>query len=450
MQGRAYSRPMDSFDPRTYRDALGQFATGVTIITARDADNRPVGVTANSFNSVSLDPPLVLWSLAKSSRSMPAFEQAIDFNVHILASDQDALSNRFASRSADKFAGLDIGEDGPPLLDGCTARFRCKTRHSYEGGDHVIFVGEVVGFEHDEKPPLLFHNGDYADKKRRIAKPDNIISVDASSNPADDAGVVSYSVTDRIATITLNSPDTRNALAENVIAALVDALERAENDPHISCVIVTGAGASFCSGGNIKQIKALTAEQHMSPLELEAWYRAHIQRIPDTMDALSVPVIAAVNGHAIGAGCDLACMCDIRIAADDAIFAESFLRVGIIPGDGGAWLLPRIIGMARASQMLLTGEFIDAVTAKDYGLITEILSPDTLLQRAQELAQQIVQYPPAAIRKSKRLLKDARDVTLREHLDQAAIWQGVLQQMDDHREAVDAILEKRKPNFQGK
>jgi enoyl-CoA hydratase/carnithine racemase len=311
-------------------------------------------------------------------------------------------------------------------------------------------VGEVVGFEHDEKPPLLFHNGDYADKKRRIAKPDNIISVDASSNPADDAGVVSYSVTDRIATITLNSPDTRNALAENVIAALVDALERAENDPHISCVIVTGAGASFCSGGNIKQIKALTAEQHMSPLELEAWYRAHIQRIPDTMDALSVPVIAAVNGHAIGAGCDLACMCDIRIAADDAIFAESFLRVGIIPGDGGAWLLPRIIGMARASQMLLTGEFIDAVTAKDYGLITEILSPDTLLQRAQELAQQIVQYPPAAIRKSKRLLKDARDVTLREHLDQAAIWQGVLQQMDDHREAVDAILEKRKPNFQGK
>jgi enoyl-CoA hydratase/carnithine racemase/flavin reductase (DIM6/NTAB) family NADH-FMN oxidoreductase RutF len=448
---------MDSFDPKTYRDALGQFATGVTIITARDADNRPVGVTANSFNSVSLDPPLILWSLAKTSRSMPAFEQAADFAVHILASDQDALSNRFASRSADKFAGLDIGDDGPPLLDGCTARFRCKTRHSYEGGDHIIFVGEVMGFEHDEKPPLLYHNGDYADKKRRIAKPDtiradNIIQVAAPGNMADaDAdAVVLYSAKDRIATIMLNSPDTRNALAEEVIAALVDALERAENDPDISCVILTGAGASFCSGGNIKQIKALTAEQHMTPLELENWYRSHIQRIPAVMDRLSVPVIAAINGHAIGAGCDLACMCDIRIAADDAIFAESFLRVGIIPGDGGAWLLPRIIGMARASQMLLTGEFIDAAKAQDYGLVSEILVPQDLLERAQSLAEQIVQYPPAAIRKSKRLLKDARDVTLREHLDQAAIWQGVLQQMDDHREAVDAILEKRKPNFQGK
>ncbi len=439
---------MDSFDPRTYRDALGQFATGVTIITARDADNNPVGVTANSFNSVSLDPPLILWSLSKSSRSMPAFEQAADFNVHILASDQDALSNRFASRSADKFAGLDIGDDGPPLLEGCTARLRCKTRYNYEGGDHIIFVGEVVGYEHDEKPPLLFHNGDYADKKRRIAKPDVGVTSAPVIGKADD--VVTYSSSDRIATITLNSPDTRNALAENVIAALVDALQRADNDPDISCVILTGAGASFCSGGNIKQIKALTADQGMSPLELENWYRTHIQRIPNTMDAMSVPVIAAVNGHAIGAGCDLACMCDIRIAADDATFAESFLRVGIIPGDGGAWLLPRIIGMARASQMLLTGEFIDAAKAQDYGLVSETLEPARLLDRAMELAQQIVQYPPIAIRKSKRLLKDARDVTLKEHLDQAAIWQGVLQQMDDHREAVDAILEKRPPNFQGK
>jgi len=165
---------------------------------------------------------------------------------------------------------------------------------------------------------------------------------------------------------------------------------------------------------------------------------------------LSVPVIAAVRGHAIGAGCDLASMADIRIAADDAVFAESFLRVGIIPGDGGAWLLPRIIGMARASQMMLTGEFIDAAKAERYGLVSEVVPVDALMTRAMELARMVAQFPPSAIRKTKRLLKDARDVSLVEHLDQAAIWQGVLQQMDDHREAIDAILEKRAPQFEGK
>ncbi|MEO1045602.1 MAG: enoyl-CoA hydratase-related protein [Pseudomonadota bacterium] len=442
---------MNSFDPRTFRDALGQFATGVTIVTARSADGTPVGVTANSFNSVSLDPPLILWSLARTSRCMSVFEAAEEFAVHILASDQDDLSNRFASRMDDKFAGLDIAGSGLPLLEGCTARFRCRTRHAYEGGDHVIFVGEVVGFEHDAKPPLLFHGGDYADKKKRVRPVGDATEYGSDVADAEIVGPpVLYEVDGRIATITLNRPGARNALSEEVIAALVDALDAAEADSNVSCAILTGAGDSFCSGGNIKQIRALTAEQQMSPLELEQWYRDHIQRIPRTMDAMSVPVIAAINGHAIGAGCDLACMCDIRIAADKAVFAESFLRVGIIPGDGGAWLLPRTIGMARASQMLLTGEFIDAARALDYGLVSEVLPAGDLLSRAGELAEMVVQYPPAAVRKSKRLLKDARDMSLSEHLDEAAIWQGVLQQMDDHREAIDAILEKRKPRFSGR
>ena len=184
-------------------------------------------------------------------------------------------------------------------------------------------------------------------------------------------------------------------------------------------------------------------------MQLENWYKTQIQRIPVTMDGMSVPVIAAVRGHAIGAGCDLASMADIRIAADDAVFAESFLRVGIIPGDGGAWLLPRIIGMAKATQMMLTGEFIDAAKAERYGLVSEVVAVDALMDRAMELAKMVAQFPPSAIRKTKRLIKDARDVSLTEHLDQAAIWQGVLQQMDDHREAIDAILEKRAPRFQG-
>ncbi|WP_017671505.1 enoyl-CoA hydratase-related protein [Blastomonas sp. AAP53] len=427
---------MAHFDPRTYRNALGQFATGVTIVTTRDAEGRAVGVTANSFNSVSLDPPLVLWSLARSARSMAAFEQAGQFAVHILASDQDELSNRFASRAEDKFAGLDFGDTGPPRIPGCSARLVCNTRHLYEGGDHVIMVGEVIDYESEGRPPLLFHGGTYADRIAREA--------DAPSPP------VRYAVEDRIATITLNRPETRNALSEEVIGALVAALEVADADPGIDCVVLTGDGPGFCSGGNIKQIKALTAEQHMSPMELENWYKTQIQRIPLTMDRMSVPVIAAVRGHAIGAGCDLACMADIRIAADDAVFAESFLRVGIIPGDGGAWLLPRIVGLAKASQMMLTGEFINAAKAELYGLVSEVVPAAELMPRAMELARMVAQFPPAAIRKTKRLIKDARDVSLAEHLDQAAIWQGVLQQMDDHREAIDAILEKRAPNFQRK
>ncbi len=443
---------MADFDPHSFRDALGQFATGVTIVTARAADGHPVGVTANSFNSVSMDPPLVLWSLARSSRSMKVFEQAETFAVHILASDQDALSNRFASRDIDKFAGIDHGVEGAPLLEDCTARFMCRTRNQYDGGDHVIFVGEVIDYDHADKPPLLFHGGDYADKKKRppLVENSGTTQIEPAGDAVPDDEPVLFEVAGKVATITLNRPDSRNALADDVIEALVAALERAEADPDISCVILTGSGASFCSGGNIKDIRAMTAEQGMSPLEIEQWYRSGIQRIPLTMDAMSVPVIAAVNGHAIGAGCDLACMCDIRICNESAIFAESFLRVGIIPGDGGAWLLPRIVGMARASQMLFTGEFVKSDRAIEYGLVSEVVANEQLLVRANQFAESVVGFPPQAIRKSKRLLKDARDMTLKENLDQAAILQGVLQQMDDHREAIAAILEKRAPDFTGR
>ena len=257
---------MAHFDPKTFRNALGQFATGVTIVTTRDASGNPVGVTANSFNSVSLDPPLVLWSLARTARSMAAFEQAGQFAVHILASDQDHLSNLFASRVEDKFAGLDVGSEGPPRIEGCSARLVCETRHMYEGGDHVIMVGQVMDYESEGKPPLLFHSGGYADRILREAV--------IESPP------VLYDVEGRIATITLNRPETRNALSEEVIGALVSALEAADADPDIDCVILTGAGLSFCSGGNIKQIKALTSEQHMTRCSLKTGTRRRSSASP--------------------------------------------------------------------------------------------------------------------------------------------------------------------------
>lgn len=152
------------FDPHAFRAALGTFTTGVTIITTRAADGEMVGITANSFNSVSLNPPMVLWSLAKNARSLATFSSAKHWNVHVLSVDQEDLSGRFARQGEDKFAGLEL-DDGiskAPLLKQCTARFQCRTAFSYDGGDHVIFVGEVLAYDHSDLPPLAFQSGQYA------------------------------------------------------------------------------------------------------------------------------------------------------------------------------------------------------------------------------------------------------------------------------------------------
>ena len=157
---------MTNVDSRELRSALGCFATGVTVITACAADGTPVGVTSNSFNSVSLEPPLVLWSIARTSRSFAAFMEARRFVVHVLASGQQDLSNRFASKAEDKFAGADleieITADGVPILAGCTAWFECQTAQTHDGGDHVIIIGEVMMFRAAQQAPLLFHSGRYA------------------------------------------------------------------------------------------------------------------------------------------------------------------------------------------------------------------------------------------------------------------------------------------------
>lgn len=172
-----------NFDPKQFRQALGSFTTGVTIVTTRGEDGQDYGLTANSFNSVSLEPPMVLWSLSKTSSSAPAFMTAEHFAVHILAADQESLSNRFAKRGEDKFAALPI-QRGPgdiPLLEGCSARFQCRTTYRYEGGDHIIFVGEVVAFDSFDKSPLVFHSGGYG----LLLKKDSDLA-DASSNFGDD------------------------------------------------------------------------------------------------------------------------------------------------------------------------------------------------------------------------------------------------------------------------
>ena len=150
-----------AFDPREFRRALGTFPTGVAIITTRDVDGTPVGLTCNSFSSVSLDPPLVLWSLRSASKSLDAFRRAGAFAIHVLSRDQHALSSHFASSAGSKFDGMELGGQGLPEVEGCSARFVCRTAFEHEAGDHVVFFGEVEAFVHCEHEPLVFHRGAY-------------------------------------------------------------------------------------------------------------------------------------------------------------------------------------------------------------------------------------------------------------------------------------------------
>lgn len=176
-----------SFDVKAFRQALGCFATGVTIVTTRGSGGEPVGLTVNSFNSVSLEPPLVLWSLAKTSRHLPHFTQGSHWAVHILAADQEDLSNRFAKAGDNKFAGLQVheGAGGVPLLDGCAARLQCQTHACHEGGDHVIFIGEVTHFERSERAPLVFHSGAYAWALRKPHDPGQDLGLPALATARD-------------------------------------------------------------------------------------------------------------------------------------------------------------------------------------------------------------------------------------------------------------------------
>jgi enoyl-CoA hydratase/carnithine racemase len=253
-----------------------------------------------------------------------------------------------------------------------------------------------------------------------------------------------------IAILTLNQPETRNALTDlDLVEAIVESCATANRDMDIRALIVTGAGPVFSSGGNIKHMRDKIGIFKGDAHDVRENYRAGIQNIPLAFHNLEVPAIAAVNGPAYGAGFDLTLMCDIRIASSTAIFAENFVKVGIIPGDGGAWFLPRVVGLPRAMEMTLTGEPIDAVKAAEWGLVSNVVEPDELMNAAKKLAQRIASNPPQALRWAKRLLREGQQSSLASLLDMAGEFQGKLHQTEDHMEAVNAILEKRKPEFKG-
>jgi enoyl-CoA hydratase/carnithine racemase len=261
---------------------------------------------------------------------------------------------------------------------------------------------------------------------------------------------VRYEQEGRVAVLTLNRPETRNALDDDVADALVATCERLGRDMSVSCVVLTGAGPSFCSGGNVKAMHARTGMFAGSSAEMRRAYRFGIQRIPLAFHDLEVPVIAAVNGPAIGAGFDLTLMCDIRIASESAVFAESFVRLGLVSGDGGAWLLQRAIGASRAYEMTLTADSIDAQRALQWGLVSSVHPGERLLAEAKAIAARIAAHPPHSLRLNKRLLRESERMTLAQSLELAAGLQSIVQHTDDLREGVAAFLDKRAPGFRGK
>lgn len=259
-----------------------------------------------------------------------------------------------------------------------------------------------------------------------------------------------YEKDGRIVTWTINRPDNRNAISSREMVERFEELAAdVAMDHDVSCVILTGAGTAFSSGGDVKQFAIDAPQNQEHPVRTRHWYREGIQRIPLALDRLEIPTIAAVNGHAIGAGCDLAMMCDVRIAADTAQFGEVFVNMGIIPGDGGSWYLPRLVGRAKAFEMTFTGDIVDAAEAKDIGLVSRIVPLDELMPTARKLAEKIVRKPPEVLRMTKRLLKESEFQRLDTALEMAAGMQALAQSTRDHQEAATAFVEKRKPQFTG-
>lgn len=260
-----------------------------------------------------------------------------------------------------------------------------------------------------------------------------------------------YEEHEGIVTLTMNRPEDRNALSEEPqMLEFVQVCETISRDINIRAVILTGAGPAFSAGGNIKDMRDKTGFSAGSPVQVRNAYRDVIQRVAPALYNLEVPTIAAVNGPAIGAGMDLACMCDIRVASEAAKFASSFVKLGIVPGDGGTWLLSRTVGPAKALELMLTADSVDAEQARAIGLVSKVVPHQELMDEARDYARRIAAHPPQAVRLTKRLLRESQHVSLATALEMAAAYQALAYHTNDHEEAVRAFIERRPPVFSGR
>ncbi len=263
-------------------------------------------------------------------------------------------------------------------------------------------------------------------------------------------------ITDRVALLTFNRHDVRNALTGTLLVdEIVNTVQWANRCQEVSVLIMTGAGSAFSAGGNIKEMAERSGKHRDgafggSVLEVQQKYREGIQRMPLAMESAEIPIIAAINGPAIGAGFDLSCMCDLRLGSEKTLLGETFINLGIIPGDGGAWFLQRLIGYQRAAELTLSGRLVKADEALNLGILLEVVDSDKLLERAMELACTIAAKPPQTLRMTKRLLKMAQRQQLPDFLDLCAGFQGMCHNTEDHSEAVNAFLEKRPGDYKGR
>ncbi|HEV2561771.1 MAG TPA: crotonase/enoyl-CoA hydratase family protein [Rhizomicrobium sp.] len=253
-----------------------------------------------------------------------------------------------------------------------------------------------------------------------------------------------------VVTLTINRPETRNPLGEEGDGELfAAAAARINADRDVRCAILTGAGKAFSAGGNLKAMRERSGSFAGSGVAIRERYRNGIHRMVRAIWGIEVPVIAAVNGPAIGLGNDVACLADMRIAADSAIFGATFLKVGLVPGDGGAWILPRTIGMARAAELFFTGDTIDAPTALAWGLVSKIVPGDQLLAEAEALAARVCRQPPDVLRMTKKLMREGQGTSFDTIMEMSASMQSLAHLTSDHAEAVAAFFEKRNAEYKG-
>jgi 2-(1,2-epoxy-1,2-dihydrophenyl)acetyl-CoA isomerase len=257
-----------------------------------------------------------------------------------------------------------------------------------------------------------------------------------------------YEAKDGIAQLTLNRPERLNALGGTLRDDLLDAITRAAADPQVRVMVITGAGRGFCSGGDVKAMNE--ARERGREGQLVDKFAPSRDRTLLAMRDAPQPIIAAVNGPAAGAGMNLALGCDVRIASTAATFSQAFVKRGLHPDWGGTYFLPRAVGMAKACELIFTGEIIDAPEALRLGLVGRVVAPEELLPTARELARKIAAGPPVAIRLAKRALYRNLETDLRAALEFETFAQNVCRETDDAAEGIRAFVEKRPPVFRGR
>lgn len=256
-----------------------------------------------------------------------------------------------------------------------------------------------------------------------------------------------FDVDEHVATITLNNPDRLNAFDPDMLRAWHDRLEECRTDENVRVIVVTGAGRGFCSGGDTR---AMGDSQSPTPKEVKDNLTGLIQRIPLKLQEIDKPVIAAINGAAVGAGLDMALHCDLRYAAEGAKMSETYVRMGLVPGNGAAWFLPRIVGTSKALELLWTAEFLTARQALEIGLVNGVFPDDELMDRVYAVAGRIARSAPISVQYIKRLVYQGQGVDLRTHFDTVSSHMTVARSSADHVEAIDAYRNKREPRFEGR